>query len=93
LELAVSEERAADGAVEHGGLYFGHPACLEHDPRAYMPEHPDTPERLEAIGHATYVTLEDPTRAEVAVEVELLTSGWRLAHERFGTNTDTGRER
>src|SRR5271167_1316884 len=31
------------------GLYFGHPACLEHDPRAHMPEHPDTPERLIAI--------------------------------------------
>ncbi len=31
------------------GLYFHHPACLEHDPRVQMPEHPDTPERLEAI--------------------------------------------
>ena len=31
------------------GLYFSHPACLEHDPRAHMPEHPDTPERLVAI--------------------------------------------
>ncbi len=31
------------------GLYFSHPACLEHDPRWYMPEHPDTPERLVAI--------------------------------------------
>jgi acetoin utilization deacetylase AcuC-like enzyme len=31
------------------GLYFQHPACLEHDPRVHMPEHPDTPERLEAI--------------------------------------------
>jgi acetoin utilization deacetylase AcuC-like enzyme len=31
------------------GLYFSHPACLEHDPRAHMPEHPDTPHRLEAI--------------------------------------------
>jgi acetoin utilization deacetylase AcuC-like enzyme len=31
------------------GLYFSHPACLEHDPRAHMPGHPDTPERLEAI--------------------------------------------
>jgi acetoin utilization deacetylase AcuC-like enzyme len=31
------------------GLYFSHPACLEHDPRAYMPEHPDTPERLLGI--------------------------------------------
>jgi acetoin utilization deacetylase AcuC-like enzyme len=30
-------------------LYFSHPACLEHDPRALMPEHPDIPERLEAI--------------------------------------------
>src|SRR5271166_6563296 len=31
------------------GLYFSHPACDEHDPRAHMPEHPDTPERLQAI--------------------------------------------
>jgi hypothetical protein len=31
------------------GLYFHHPACLEYDLRAYMPERPDTPERLEAI--------------------------------------------
>lgn len=31
------------------GLYFSHPACLEHDPRPHMPEHPDTPERLLAI--------------------------------------------
>ena len=30
-------------------LYFDHPACLEHDPRVHMPEHPDTPERLLAI--------------------------------------------
>jgi acetoin utilization deacetylase AcuC-like enzyme len=30
-------------------LYFAHPACLEHDPRALMPGHPDTPERLVAI--------------------------------------------
>ena len=30
-------------------LYFNHPACLEHDPRAHMPLHPDTPERLLAI--------------------------------------------
>ena len=31
-------------------LYFSHPACLEHDPRTQMPQHPDTPERLLAIG-------------------------------------------
>jgi acetoin utilization deacetylase AcuC-like enzyme len=30
-------------------LYFSHTACLEHDPRAHMPSHPDTPERLLAI--------------------------------------------
>jgi acetoin utilization deacetylase AcuC-like enzyme len=28
------------------GLYFSHAACLEHDPRALSPGHPDTPERL-----------------------------------------------
>jgi acetoin utilization deacetylase AcuC-like enzyme len=33
-------------------LYFSHPACLEHDPRLHMPEHPDTPERLRAIERA-----------------------------------------
>jgi len=31
------------------GLYFSHPACLEHDPRALSPWHPDTPERLRAL--------------------------------------------
>ncbi len=30
-------------------LYFSHPSCLEHDPRAHLPQHPDTPERLLAI--------------------------------------------
>jgi acetoin utilization deacetylase AcuC-like enzyme len=30
-------------------LYFHHAACLEHDPRAHMPSHPDTPERLREI--------------------------------------------
>jgi acetoin utilization deacetylase AcuC-like enzyme len=33
-------------------LYFSHPACLEHDPRLHVPEHPDTPERLQAIERA-----------------------------------------
>jgi acetoin utilization deacetylase AcuC-like enzyme len=35
--------------VSANPLYYSHPACLEHDPRVHMPEHPDTPERLEAI--------------------------------------------
>lgn len=30
-------------------LYFHHESCLEHDPRAHIPGHPDTPERLLAI--------------------------------------------
>jgi acetoin utilization deacetylase AcuC-like enzyme len=33
-------------------LYFSHPSCLEHDPRAHSPGHPDTPERLLAIERA-----------------------------------------
>jgi acetoin utilization deacetylase AcuC-like enzyme len=33
-------------------LYFDHPVCLEHDPRAHMPAHPDMPERLYAIERA-----------------------------------------
>jgi acetoin utilization deacetylase AcuC-like enzyme len=38
--------------VSDAGLYFHHPACLEHDPRVQMPGHPDTPERLHAIERA-----------------------------------------
>ena len=30
-------------------LYVRHASSLEHDPRALAPEHPDTPERIEAI--------------------------------------------
>ncbi len=36
----------------NSGLYFEHPACLEHDPRAHMPSHPDTPERLLVLERA-----------------------------------------
>ena len=39
-------ERACAGDT---GLYFSHPSSLEHDPRALMPGHPDTPARLVAI--------------------------------------------
>jgi acetoin utilization deacetylase AcuC-like enzyme len=31
------------------GIYFSHPACLEHDPSAISPRHPDTPERLRVL--------------------------------------------
>jgi acetoin utilization deacetylase AcuC-like enzyme len=30
-------------------LYFSHPACLEHDPGAGLPGHPERPERLQAV--------------------------------------------
>jgi acetoin utilization deacetylase AcuC-like enzyme len=50
----VTEKPKATSA-KRAGLYFSHPACLEHDPRVQMPEHPDTPERLEAIEHALAV--------------------------------------
>jgi acetoin utilization deacetylase AcuC-like enzyme len=35
--------------VPDTGLYFYDPACLEHDPRAHVPTHPDTPERILAL--------------------------------------------
>jgi acetoin utilization deacetylase AcuC-like enzyme len=35
-----------------GNLYYDHPACLDHDPRAYAPVHPDTLERLRAVERA-----------------------------------------
>jgi hypothetical protein len=34
-------------SAKHRRLYFSHPACLEYDPQVHMPEHPDTPERLQ----------------------------------------------
>jgi acetoin utilization deacetylase AcuC-like enzyme len=34
------------------GLFFDHPTCLEHDPSAYLPSHPDTPERLRTLERA-----------------------------------------
>jgi acetoin utilization deacetylase AcuC-like enzyme len=30
-------------------LFYHHPSSLEHDPRLLAPEHPDTPERIEAV--------------------------------------------
>ncbi len=33
-------------------LYFQHPSSLEADPRSVIPEHPDVPERIEAIERA-----------------------------------------
>jgi acetoin utilization deacetylase AcuC-like enzyme len=34
------------------GLYFSHPASLEHDPSLLSPRHPDTPERLIVLERA-----------------------------------------
>jgi acetoin utilization deacetylase AcuC-like enzyme len=33
-------------------LYFSHPACLEHDPGALIPGHPERPDRLRTIARA-----------------------------------------
>ena len=33
-------------------LYLHHPSSLEHDPRSWSPEHPDTPERIEVLEQA-----------------------------------------
>jgi acetoin utilization deacetylase AcuC-like enzyme len=56
-------------------LYFSHPACLEHDPGAGLPGHPERPERLRAIEAA----LEDRDwlgwerrEAPAATEAELM---------------------
>jgi acetoin utilization deacetylase AcuC-like enzyme len=46
ISVSHNDKRTRSGGA---GLYFSNEACLEHDPRALMPEHPDTPERLEAI--------------------------------------------
>ena len=35
-----------------GGLYFSHPSSIDHDPRPFMPRHPDTPERLIVLERA-----------------------------------------
>jgi acetoin utilization deacetylase AcuC-like enzyme len=57
-------------------LYFHHPACLEHDPGALMPGHPDTPERLQAIearlsgvGWGGWETREAPAAHESELEL------------------------
>jgi acetoin utilization deacetylase AcuC-like enzyme len=58
------------------GLYFSHPACLEHDPRAQMPLHPDSPERLlaierrlEAVGWLGWERREAPAASEDDLEL------------------------
>jgi acetoin utilization deacetylase AcuC-like enzyme len=58
------------------GLYFSHPSSLEHDPRAYSPGHPDTPERLRAIERAlagwddsAWQRREAPAAAEAELEL------------------------
>src|ERR1700690_4149057 len=46
---ATMNERGNERGAQGRALHFSHPAGVEHDPRAHMPEHPDTPERLLAI--------------------------------------------
>ena len=58
-------------------LYFHHPSSLEHDPRVLCADHPDSPERIEAIesalesaGWPGCVRVEAP--AAVMAELELV---------------------
>jgi acetoin utilization deacetylase AcuC-like enzyme len=67
------------------GLYYQHPACLEHDPRVHMPGHPDTPERVlvleAALADARYVGWERRA-APAASEAQLqLVHGARHVRE------------
>jgi len=69
----VNHDPAA-GATE--GLYFSHPACLEHDPRLFSPGHPDTPERLVVLervlaerGWMGWERREAPAAREVQLEL------------------------
>ncbi|HYZ81805.1 MAG TPA: histone deacetylase [Solirubrobacteraceae bacterium] len=55
-------------------LYLHHPASLQHDPRALSPDHPDAPQRLEAIEDAIAGARLDGLkrrRAAAASEAEL----------------------
>ena len=51
---AVISDCAVDpaNAMADTGLLFGHPAAREYDPREHIAEHPDTPERIDAIDAA-----------------------------------------
>jgi acetoin utilization deacetylase AcuC-like enzyme len=57
-----------------GGLYFSHPSSIDHDPRPFMPRHPDTPERLivleQALSERDWLGWERRT-APAVVEEEL----------------------
>ena len=48
----VSRPSCMSDSARSAPLYYSHPACLEHDPRAHIPGHPDIPERLLAIERA-----------------------------------------
>jgi acetoin utilization deacetylase AcuC-like enzyme len=70
------------------GLYYRHPACLAHDPRAQIPGHPDTPERLMAIERALsaedwlgWEQLEAPAAQEAQLELVHTGAHVRLIRE------------
>jgi len=47
--LTTQPGACAGSHVAGSGLVFEHPSSREHDPREQLAEHPDTPERIEAI--------------------------------------------
>ncbi|HUB73027.1 MAG TPA: histone deacetylase [Solirubrobacteraceae bacterium] len=73
---AAAAGGAGDTRAASPPLYFRHPASLEHDPRALMPAHPDTPERLlaierrlDAVGWLGWERREAPAAAEDELEL------------------------
>jgi acetoin utilization deacetylase AcuC-like enzyme len=50
-DLAVESAQA----IAHTGLLFEHPGSRDYDPRGQIAEHPDTPERIDAIDAALAV--------------------------------------
>ena len=68
-------------------LYFHHGSSREHDPRTFLPEHPDTPERIDAIeaalervGWAGCLRVQAP--AATLAEVELVHAPMFVNHIR-----------
>ena len=68
-------------------LYFHHGSSREHDPRVFLPEHPDSPERIDAIeaaleGAAGWAALRVQAPAATFAELELVHAPMLVRHIR-----------
>jgi acetoin utilization deacetylase AcuC-like enzyme len=88
MSAAPGDRSGADPTrVRDAMLYLHHPASLRHDPRALSPDHPDAPERLQAIEDAIDgARLEGLRRrsapAAIEAELALVHSGRHIAFVR-----------